>query len=107
MAEGISHAILSGQLAAVALAHCRLDVSRVAAHYQSLLDENILRELRAARFLARLLYHHPRIRDGAFRLGGQQLCEFIAGVVMGERSYHEAVKKPSSYLKFLGFRAFS
>jgi geranylgeranyl reductase family protein len=105
MAEGISHAILSGQLAAVALAHCRLDAGRVAAHYQSLLDENILRELRAARFLARLLYHHPRIRDGAFRLGGQKLCEFIAGVVMGERSYREAVKNPSSYLKFLGFRS--
>jgi len=102
MAEGISHAILSGQMAATALSDCRLDVGRVAARYQSLLHEKILRELRAARFFARLLYPHPRIRDGAFRLGGQKLCEFVTGVVMGERSYHDALRKPSSYLKFFG-----
>jgi geranylgeranyl reductase family protein len=102
MAEGISHAILSGQLAAAALSDCRLDVTRVADFYQSLLREKILRELRAARFLARVLYHHPRIRDGTFRLGGQKLCEFVTGIVMGERSYHEALRNPSSYLKLLG-----
>jgi geranylgeranyl reductase family protein len=99
MAEGISHAILSGQLAAAALSECRLDVKRVAAHYQTLLEQNILRELRAARFLARLLYHHPRIRDSAFRIGGQRLCEFVTGVVMGERSYHETVRNPANWLK--------
>jgi geranylgeranyl reductase family protein len=99
MAEGISHAILSGQLAAAALAEGRLEVKRVAGLYQSLLEQHILRELRAGRFLARLLYHHPRIRDGAFRIGGQRLCEFVTGVVMGERTYHEAMRKPSSWLK--------
>lgn len=102
MAEGISNAILSGQLAAAALSDCRLDAARVAAHYQTLLEEKILRELRAGRFLARLLYHHPRIRDAAFHLGGQRLCEFVTGVVMGERSYHDALRKPSSYLKLFG-----
>jgi geranylgeranyl reductase family protein len=101
MAEGISHAILSGQLAGVALSECRLDVTRTADLYQSLLREKILRELRAARFLARLLYHHPLIRNGAFLLGGQKLCEFVTGIVMGERSYHDALRNPSSYLKLL------
>lgn len=100
LAEGISHAILSGQLAATALAESRLEVGRAAAMYQSLLEEKVLRELRAARFLARILYHYPRIRDSALRLSGNKLCEFVTGVVMGERSYYDALRKPASYLKF-------
>ena len=102
MAEGISYAIQSGQLAAAALSECRLDVANVSHCYQSLLEKHILRELRAGRFLAKFLYHHPRIRDGAFRLGGQRLCEFVTDVVMGGRSYSDAVNQPSSYLKWLG-----
>ena len=101
LAEGISHAILSGQLAARALIESRMEASHAAATYQSLLEENILRELRAGRFLSRILYHHPRVRDAALRLSGNQLCEFVTGVVMGERSYYEALRKPASYLKFL------
>jgi geranylgeranyl reductase family protein len=102
-AEGITHAILSGQLAAAALAEGRLDAARVGPIYQSLLEGNILGELRAGRFLARILYHHPRIRDGAFRLNGQKLCEFVTSVILGEASYRDALKRPSSYLKFLGW----
>jgi geranylgeranyl reductase family protein len=102
MAEGISYAIQSGQLAAAALSDCRLEMAKVSHCYQSLLEKHILRELRAGRFLAKFLYHHPRIRDGAFRLGGQRLCEFVTDVVMGERSYRDAVTRPSSYLKLAG-----
>ena len=102
-AEGISYAIQSGQLAATALAECRLDVSAVASRYQSLLEENILRDLRAGRFLANILYHYPRLRNLAFRWQGQRLTDFVAAVVMGERGYVDALKKPASYLKMLGF----
>ena len=102
-AEGISHAILSGQLAAAALTEGRLDVAKVGAIYQSLLEKNILGELRAARFLARMLYRHPRIRNGVFRLNGQALCEFVTQIIMGESGYREALKRPASYLKFLGW----
>ena len=90
LAEGISHALQSGQLAATALAECRLDVAKVSHCYQSLLEKHILPELRAGRFLAKFLYHHPKIRHGAFRLGGQKLCEFMTDVAMGERSYRNA-----------------
>jgi geranylgeranyl reductase family protein len=65
--------------------------------------EDILRELRAARFLARILYRHPRLRDVAFRFNGQRLCEFVADVVMGDRSYRDALKRPANYFKLLGF----
>jgi geranylgeranyl reductase family protein len=101
-AEGITHAVWSGQLAAAALTECHLDASVIAARYQLLLEQNILGDLRAARFLARLLYRHPRLRDGIFRRRGQKLCEFMASVVMGEARYSDALKRPASYLKLLG-----
>jgi geranylgeranyl reductase family protein len=101
-AEGISHALLSGQLAAAALAEGRLDVAAVSRIYQSSLEEHILGELRAARFLAKILYRHPRIRNGAFRLSGQKLCEFVTDVITGDASYRDAMKRPSSYFKLLG-----
>ena len=102
LAEGISHATKSGHLAAAALAEGRLDVAKVSHCYLSLLEQQILPELRAGRFLAKFLYHHPSIRNGAFRLGGQKLCEFMTDVVMGESSYRDAVSQPSSYLKMVG-----
>jgi geranylgeranyl reductase family protein len=103
MAEGISHALQSGQLAAAALSEGKLDATKVSGCYQALLEKNILRELRAGRFLARLLYHHPRVRHAAFQLGGQRLCEFVTDVVMGECSYREAVNRPASYFKLFGW----
>jgi len=100
-AEGISHAIESGQLAAAALVDSNMDVERVGPLYHSLLEQNILGELRAAQFLARILYRHPRIGNAAFRLNGRALCDFAARVVMGEGSYRESMKRPSSYFKLL------
>jgi len=101
-AEGISHALLSGQLAAQALIETCMDVTKVSATYQALLERHILGELRAGRFLARILYHHPRIRNAAFRLHGQRLCEFATKVIMGEARYLDSLKRPSSYLKLIG-----
>lgn len=100
-AEGISHALLSGQLAATAITQAGLDAPAVAAGYQALLEQQILSELRAARFLARVLYRHPRIRHAAFRLQGQRICEFVARVVLGESSYGAALKNPANYFKLL------
>jgi geranylgeranyl reductase family protein len=102
-AEGISYAVASGQLAAAALIEGRLDTTRVAPLYQSLLEKNILGELRAARFLARVLYRHPRLRNGVFHLSGQKLCEFATKVITGESTYRQAIKRPSNYLKLLGW----
>jgi flavin-dependent dehydrogenase len=98
-AEGISYAVQSGQLAAAAISDCQLDVAKVANCYQALLEKNILRDLRAGRFLANVLYNYPRLRNWAFKCNGQRLSDFVAGVVMGERSYMSAVKEPLSYVK--------
>jgi len=102
-AEGITHAILSGQLAAAALAEGRFDAAAVGRIYQSLLEKHILGELRAARVLARILYHHPRVRNTVFRMKGQTICDFVTNVVMGGASYRDAAKRPSSYFKLLGW----
>lgn len=101
-AEGISHAILSGHLAARAISEGALDFRQVGNRYQTLMEEQILSELRAARWLSRLLYHWPRLRTLVFRRAGQALTEFMADVVMGQRSYRSAMRQPSSYLKALG-----
>jgi flavin-dependent dehydrogenase len=101
-AEGISYAILSGQLAATAVTEGRLDVAKVAPIYQGLLEANILGELQAGRFLANILYRHPRIRDGVFRLDGQRLCDFAVRVILGEEGYRQALRRPANYFKLLG-----
>jgi flavin-dependent dehydrogenase len=101
-AEGITHALLSGKLAAAAIINGGLDPAKVAAGYQSLLEDNILGELRAGRFLARILYHYPRWRNAAFRLHGQKLCEFVTDVATGQSRYRDALRRPSSYLKLFG-----
>jgi geranylgeranyl reductase family protein len=103
-AEGISHALSSGRLAAEAILTHQPDAVQVANHYQKLLEQNILAELRAARRLAKFIHQYPRLRHWAFRWQGRRLAHFAAGVVMGERSYREALMDPRNYLKMLGRR---
>jgi len=103
-AEGISYALWSGRLAAEAIAEGPPEPARVTRRYQDLLEAQILGDLRAGRWLAKLVYHHPRLRHWAFRLQGPRLTQFAARVVMGECSYQSALKSPLSYLKLLGWR---
>ncbi|PTX98284.1 geranylgeranyl reductase [Spartobacteria bacterium LR76] len=100
-AEGISNSLLSGQLAATALLESRFDPATAANRYLSLLRPAILNELRAARFLARFLYHHPRLRAWAFRHHGQRLTDFVADIAMGDRGYCGTLLNSASYLKLL------
>jgi hypothetical protein len=76
----------------------------VAARYQALLARQVLPELRAGRWVARLLYCHPRLRNWVFRGNGQALVEFMVRVIMGEGSYRGALGQPSSYLNALARR---
>src|SRR5262249_11118541 len=102
--EGITYAILSGQLAAKALCEGNLDVSQVCRRYDALLRRNILGELKAARILGNWMYNYPRLRCWAFRRQGKRLTDFMTDVVMGERTYRGALKSPTNYLKMLGLR---
>jgi len=101
-AEGISHAVMSGRLAAKAIIEGGLDISKTGRRYEVLVKQDILCELRAARALAYFLYECPALRAWAFRRQGKKLTDFVADVVMGERSYSGAMASPASYLKMLG-----
>lgn len=97
--EGISNAILSGRLAAAAIAAHHAAPARVAHAYQASLESSILKELRYARILARFLYGSPSVRRFVFRHLGQSLSESMADVISGERTYRDLLASPSSYLR--------
>jgi flavin-dependent dehydrogenase len=88
-AEGISFAVRSGRLAAEAILAGALDPERVAAAYQAALAP-LLRELRVARTLARVLYCHPRARRWLLGRVGQRFVEAMTDVCAGARTYRGA-----------------
>lgn len=99
--EGISNAILSGRLAAAAIADHTARPERVVQAYQDSLETYLLKELRAARWLAKLLYERPRLRRFAFRRLGQPLSEAMAEIISGELEYRDLLTRPSTYWRAL------
>jgi geranylgeranyl reductase family protein len=89
-AEGISLAARSGRLAAEAIHEAweegLPDPRRVGAAYTARLRP-MLADLRVGRWLARLLYEHPRAQAWIFRRIGQRLVEAITEVFLGARTY--------------------
>lgn len=88
-AEGISPAVRSGRLAARAIHEgweTGSDPAVVSETYVTLLRP-MLADLRVGRWLARLLYDHPRARAWIFRRTGQRLVEAITDVFLGVRTY--------------------
>ena len=100
-AEGISAAIRSGQFAAEAILTGRFDDAATRRGYRDRLQATLLPELRVARVLARVLYDFPAVRAWLLTRHGQRLSEFLTGVVMGESSYSDAVRRPRNFLKLL------
>jgi len=96
--EGISLALHSGKLAAQAvLAHPR-DPRRAAAHYDSCAGAEIARDLKWARLLARLLYDRPKLARRLFDHAGQSMCQGVADVVAGQRTYGDLLASPGNWL---------
>ena len=97
--EGITHALLSGHLAARALLDGDFKEPRTREAYESLLENHILKEIRWGRMIARILYDAPRLRGWLFRHFGREMVEGLADVFMGEQTYQEMVLSPGTYLK--------
>ncbi len=104
--EGISFALSSGQLAARSLIDGNLKKDAVQQAYSRSLAESILPELRAGRWLARLLYDYPRLRSWAFARQGQRLCEAVTDVMAGKRIYQDLIYNPRTLLKLLSGAGF-
>jgi len=97
--EGISFAIRSGQIAARSLVSGNLTAREVSRIYNAEIAAGILPELRAAKLLSRLLYHHPALRSLVFRLYGQQFSELVTDIMAGDRTYREVIGNPSNYFE--------
>ena len=99
--EGISHALLSGRLAAQEIIRAELDPHRAGHGYQRRLAREILPELRLARGLARLLYGPVGLRDRLFRYAGTRLVEAMTEVICGRSSYRGYLYSPRRYARLL------
>ena len=101
LAEGISAAIRSGQLAAQAILENHLDDRATRRAYRAHLRATLLPELRLARLFARLIYDFPRARIWLLARHGQRLSELLTRVVMGETNYRATLRRPGNYWKLL------
>lgn len=100
-AEGISFAILSGQLAAESLIKGNMEPAVVSAEYNNQISKKILPELKAGKFLSKFIYNYRGVRVWIVKLYGKKLSELMTDVVMGEKKYSELVKNPLNYIKLL------
>lgn len=99
--EGIWAALSSGRLAGRAWAEGGGEPRRVERLYERAVRREILRDLRAARALARVPYGPPRLQRFAFRRFGRGMCEALAEVIAGRRSYRGLLANPAGWLRLM------
>jgi geranylgeranyl reductase family protein len=90
--EGIGPAMASGRIAAEAIT--TVAPERVAQRYAEDLRQELLEDLRRARWLARLVYGDARRRRRLFALCGDRLAEAMTDVVTGRRRYRDVLRSP-------------
>ncbi len=100
-AEGITGAVVSGQLAARAIRDAAGVVQQVQRMYRTTLTDALLADLRVARWLAWLLYDRPRWAAALLARHGPGMSELMTRIVMGETTYQAAVTRPGHYLRLL------
>ncbi len=101
--EGISHAILSGKLAARSILSTNSPATAVYK-YKDLIKTNILKELFYANLLAYLVYKKPSVRKYLIKNYGFKLAMLVARIANGETSYEKEIKLISNYFKFIKYR---
>lgn len=102
-AEGLTAALESGRLAAVAIAEGEMKREKVQAIYRQKLAEGLLADIEVSRKLAVLLYHHPHLRNLIFRFYGQAFVEKMTDIMTGKRNFRSVNLSPSSFLKLAKF----
>lgn len=92
-AEGISNAIYSGQLAGRAIAQYPQNPQKAGQHYEQLLNEDLLHELKISGFLSKIFYENPRLRNLLVNRYGQRGCEILTDIFMGDRKFPKDIRK--------------
>ncbi len=92
-AEGISNAILSGNMAADAIIEAKLDSTKTEEIYNEKLNKVLLPELNTGVYLSKLFYEQEKVRNYLMKNYGTRFCEAMTDVFMGERSYPTDIRK--------------
>ncbi len=100
-AEGISNALHTGELAAASLLETGFNPEKAGARYENKIRQGVLPELKAAAWLAWLLYEKPKAASWFFRNHGARLAEKVTDITLGQATYREALTKPFYYWKLL------
>ncbi len=96
--EGISFAIRSGQIAGQVLAETNFVPRDVRRLYRARLETAVLRELRAGRRLAWLVYPYPGLRTRLLRRHGRRIAERLADVYSGDATYPRGLRAWYEYV---------
>jgi geranylgeranyl reductase family protein len=102
-AEGITAAVLSGQLAARAIIEGKLNNKIVPLLYNQKIEDKFYPELKASLLLNKAFYNYDSLRVFLIKRYGIKLCENIADIISGKIKYSQLLKKPSNYLKLIKY----
>jgi geranylgeranyl reductase family protein len=92
-AEGITNAMLSGQMAAESIIESEFDSEKSNELYHKKLNETLLSELKTGEFLSKMFYENGKIRNLLIKKYGQRVSEAMTDILMGNRTYPHDVKK--------------
>ena len=92
-AEGISNAILSGQLVAESIVKSNLDPQKAEQLYEQKLAETLIPELKTGELLSQFFYGQKRLRNLLLKKYGQRAAEEMTNIFTGHRTYPKNIKQ--------------
>jgi len=99
-AEGISYALQSGFLASQALLQSEMELSGVKEYYERTINNEIVREIKIAQVLAKVIYGPPALRSFLFGIAGDHFCKALTKIINGEKTYFDYLTDFKSYKRF-------
>jgi geranylgeranyl reductase family protein len=99
-AEGISYALQSGFLASQALLQSKMELRGVKEYYERAINKEIVREIKIAKVLAKVIYGPPALRSFLFGIAGDQFCKALTKIINGEKTYFDYLTDFKSYRRF-------
>ncbi|GGF29279.1 NAD(P)/FAD-dependent oxidoreductase [Echinicola rosea] len=92
-AEGISNALLSGEMVVEAIVRAKLDPDTAGALYESKLEEELLPEIHTGVSVSKWFYSQRKIRNFLMKRYGDYFISAMTDVFIGERSYPKDLMK--------------
>jgi len=96
-AEGISYALQSGFLASQALLKSEMELRGVKEYYEKTINKEIVREIKIAKVLSKIIYGPPALRSFLFGIAGDHFCKALTKIINGEKTYFDYLTNFKSY----------